>query len=131
MVINDKHLPLKQEWIKVIPLKMVALASIFSNFAQLEVISHTKPADLQQICFTKNSLTADYFIVCKVCFQSVADAPAFIIRKDVFLQMINRWKTDLHVICKVCRIFKPSLAHVFINLKQLRLPGQAHSLFCQ
>ena len=131
MVINDKHLPLKQEWIKVIRLKMVALASVFSNFAQLEVISHTKPADVRQICFTKNRLTADYFIICKVCFQSVADAPAFIIRKDVFLQMINRWKTDLHVICKVCRIFKASLAHVFINLKQLRLPGQAHSLFCQ
>ena len=100
MVINDKHLPLKQEWIKVIPLKMVALASVFSNFAQLEVISHTKPADLQQICFTKNSLTADYFIVCKVCFQSVADATAFIIRKDVFLrmhdkQMKNRSAHDL------------------------------------
>ena len=29
---------------------------------------------LQQICFTKNRLAADYFIVCKVCFQSVADA---------------------------------------------------------
>ena len=31
-------------------------------------------ADLQQICFTKTRLVADYFIVCKVCFQSVADA---------------------------------------------------------
>ena len=31
-------------------------------------------ADLQQICFTKNRLATDHFIVCKVCFQSVADA---------------------------------------------------------
>ena len=66
---------------------MVALASVFSNFPQLEVVSHTKPADL---FYEKKSLTAHYFIVCKVCFQSVADATAFIILKDVFLQMINR-----------------------------------------
>lgn len=31
-------------------------------------------ADLQQICFMKNRLATDHFIVCKVCFQSVADA---------------------------------------------------------
>ena len=30
-------------------------------------------ADLQQICFDKNRSTADYFIVCRVCFQSAAD----------------------------------------------------------
>ena len=30
-------------------------------------------ADLQQICFDRNRSTADYFIVCRVCFQSAAD----------------------------------------------------------
>ena len=35
--------------------------------------SRTKRADLQQICFDKNRSTADYFIVCRVCFQSAAD----------------------------------------------------------
>ena len=29
--------------------------------------------DLQQICFDQNRSTADYFIVCRVCFQSAAD----------------------------------------------------------
>ena len=32
------------------------------------------PVRNQQICFTKNRLATDHFIVCKVCFQSVADA---------------------------------------------------------
>ena len=30
-------------------------------------------ADLQQICFDQNRSTADYFLVCRVCFQSAAD----------------------------------------------------------
>ena len=30
-------------------------------------------ADLQQICFDQKRSTADYFIVCRVCFQSAAD----------------------------------------------------------
>ena len=30
-------------------------------------------ADLHQICFDRNRSTADYFIVCRVCFQSAAD----------------------------------------------------------
>ena len=56
----------------------------------LSIMACTKPADPQQICFTNNRLTADYFVVCKVCFQSVADTTAFIISKDVFLQMRNK-----------------------------------------
>ena len=47
---------------------------MLSQFSPVPLAFLCQPVRNQEICFTKNRLAADYFIVCKVCFQSVADA---------------------------------------------------------
>ena len=61
------------------------------------IITRTKRADLRQICFDINRSTAEYFIVCRVCFQSVADVKLEYL--SLRLQTKNRLTTDLQMIC--------------------------------
>ena len=61
-------------------------------------------ADLQQICLDENRSTADYFIVCRVCFQSAtlrdvntADAKQTNNRSTDYLQRLQM----------ICNTLKP------------------------
>ena len=56
------------------PTSMDRGVTIFIKITNFPYETNRSAADLQQICFTKNRLATDHFIVCKVCFQSVADA---------------------------------------------------------
>ena len=97
---------------------LIMLTVVITALVQQEemVTARRKPTDLQQICFTKNRLAADYFMVCKVCCQSVADAFAFIVCKDVFLQTRNRSAHDLYSLQSLQAVLI-NLVRMFINSK--------------
>ena len=81
LMVRPLHLPWIHRW--QIP-HLTASSQLAINFWHMPQVNvwlcdtpyetNRSAADLQQICFTKNRLAADYFIVCKVCFQSVEDA---------------------------------------------------------
>ena len=73
------------------------------------------PVRNQQICsrsatdlFYEKQTSYRPFYRLQSLFSVCSRRIAFIVCKDVFLQTRNRWKTDLHMICEVCRVCKPS-----------------------